>query len=155
MGVFIWHQWARFVSITASIYTLWSGYWGLFYRKFFWDFLTGTLRAPGGLQPSKSALPFVAIIVKMPILQIIAIVVALLVLCLEMPLPAIKNTSVHRTWIPHIMLLLIQGLVTSLYYQGTNAALWSAIGAFGYIQAQARGEEREEVKQNRGMAGRA
>lgn len=29
---------------------IWSGFWGLFYRKFFWDFVGGTLRDPGGLQ---------------------------------------------------------------------------------------------------------
>ena len=29
---------------------VWAAYFGLFYRKFFWDFVSGTLRDPGGLQ---------------------------------------------------------------------------------------------------------
>ena len=29
---------------------VWSGYFGIFYRKFFWDFVTGILRDPGGMQ---------------------------------------------------------------------------------------------------------
>jgi len=155
MGKFIWHQWARFVAITSAIYGLWAGYWGLFYRKFFWDFTTGILRAPGGLQPSASAMPFVQVIVKLPIIQSVGILVAMLILMLEMPLPAIKNTAVYRSWIPYMMLLVIQAFVTALYYQGTNASIYSIVALFGYIQAQAHGETREEVKQNRGKAGGA
>ena len=30
--------------------TFWAGFWGLIWRKFFWDFVGGTLRDPGGLQ---------------------------------------------------------------------------------------------------------
>ena len=30
--------------------TIWAAFWGFLYRKFFWDFVGGTLRAPGGLQ---------------------------------------------------------------------------------------------------------
>ena len=30
--------------------TVWAGFFGLIYRKFFWDFVHGTLRNPGGLQ---------------------------------------------------------------------------------------------------------
>ena len=29
---------------------IWSGYFGIFYRKFFFDFVGGTLRDPGGMQ---------------------------------------------------------------------------------------------------------
>ncbi len=66
MGNLVWHDLARFISISASIcaYPLlydarnnlpladavWSGFHGLFFRKFFWDFVGGTLRDPGGLQ---------------------------------------------------------------------------------------------------------
>lgn len=30
--------------------TFWAGFWGLIWRKFFWDFVGGTLRDPGGFQ---------------------------------------------------------------------------------------------------------
>lgn len=29
---------------------VWASFWGLIFRKFFWDFVGGTLRDPGGLQ---------------------------------------------------------------------------------------------------------
>jgi hypothetical protein len=29
---------------------VWASFFGLIYRKFFWDFVGGTLRDPGGLQ---------------------------------------------------------------------------------------------------------
>ena len=67
MGELVWHEYARFTALTASICVsssplttiaglyihldaVWAGFWGLFYRKFFWDFIGGILRNPGGLQ---------------------------------------------------------------------------------------------------------
>ncbi|EJD52423.1 hypothetical protein AURDEDRAFT_81994 [Auricularia subglabra TFB-10046 SS5] len=153
MGAFIWHEWARFVSITASAYALWSAYWGIFYRYFFWSFVGGHLRAPGGLQPPAAALPFVSIVVKMPIVQILTMVLSTGLLALELPAPGFKNLGIQRTWVPRIMFLLIQAFLTVLFYQGTNAAIYSVIAAFGYAQAAMNGEEREELKQARGRGG--
>jgi hypothetical protein len=70
MGEFIWHQWAQYVAIFASICqcsintsyrlrlppiptpffvdTAWAAIWGIFFRKFFWDFVNGQLM-PGPL----------------------------------------------------------------------------------------------------------
>ncbi|KAF8904428.1 hypothetical protein CPB84DRAFT_1773018 [Gymnopilus junonius] len=68
MGNLVWNQYSRFVSITASVCechrillqfkgcflplsdAVWASFFGFFYRKFFWDFVGGTLRDPGGLQ---------------------------------------------------------------------------------------------------------
>lgn len=66
MGKFIWHDYARLTAITATICksnalilfpntqrlsdAVWASFFGLIYRKFFWDFVGGTLRDPGGLQ---------------------------------------------------------------------------------------------------------
>ena len=69
MGNLIWHDFARYVSLTATVCeydpfcmpctpinsvdtadTIWASFWGILYRKFFWDFVGGVLRAPGGLQ---------------------------------------------------------------------------------------------------------
>ena len=33
-----------------SLDTIWSSFFAIFYRKFFWDFVDGTVRAPGGIQ---------------------------------------------------------------------------------------------------------
>jgi len=67
MGKLIWHELSRYISLTASICAsypvvwrkssyrtltdaIWASFWGFFFRKFFWDFIGGTLRSPGGLQ---------------------------------------------------------------------------------------------------------
>ena len=75
MGKLIWHEYSRLVAITASVCecipyhaelffypvnrlysrgilidTFWAGFWGLIWRKFFWDFVGGTMRDPGGMQ---------------------------------------------------------------------------------------------------------
>lgn len=155
MGVFIWHEWARFVSITASVYAVWAAYWGLFYRKVFWDFVGGILRAPGGLQPAAAIIPLSNVIVKIPIVQSVAFFVGIGMLAVELPAPGIKNLAIYRSWIPRIVFLLIQATLSALYYQGTNAAIWSLIAMFGYIQAQIRGEELAELKQSRGNRGAA
>jgi len=155
MGAFVWHDWARFVSITASAYTIWAGFWGLVYRKFFWDFVNGTLRDPGGLQPANSDKLFIDIIVSAPIVQILAIIVGVVMLNLELPLPQLKGLSIYRSWVLRIVLLALQTFLTVLFYQGTNAAIYSSIALFGYTQAQIRGEEMQAAKDNRGKGGGA
>ncbi|KAF8520474.1 ATP adenylyltransferase-domain-containing protein [Hysterangium stoloniferum] len=117
MGAFLWHEWAHFVTITSSVYTIWAGFWGLVYRKFFWDFVNGTLRNPGGLQPANSDKIFVHIIVLLPIIQILAMITGFIILALELPLPALKTTSIYRSWAIRIVLLGLQTFLTILFYQ--------------------------------------
>ncbi|ELU38910.1 hypothetical protein AG1IA_07056 [Rhizoctonia solani AG-1 IA] len=83
MGAFIWHQWARYVSLTAGIYGIWAGFWGILFRKFFWDFIGGKLQAPAPGHTAPSAAPFVTIIVTIPLLQIITIIMSLILVLLE------------------------------------------------------------------------
>jgi len=153
MGNLVWHEYARLISVTASVYTVWSAFWGFFYRKFFWDFVGGILRDPGGLQPSPSAAIFVTLIVKAPIIQIIAMAIGYFMIALEFPVPLLKPLGIHRSPVLRIVLLLFQAFLTVLYYQGTNAALWSLIAAMCYGRAIALGEEMAEAKENRGKAG--
>ncbi|RXW24983.1 hypothetical protein EST38_g910 [Candolleomyces aberdarensis] len=155
MGNLVWHSYARFVSITASVYAVWAGFWGLFYRKYFFDFVGGTLRDPGGMQAPPSAAPFVAIIVKLPLVQIIAMTLGFIMLAMECPLPLIKEYAIYRSLVVRIVLLLVQVFVNILYYQGTNAAIWSFIAAFCYWRAVSHGELMEEAKENRGKGGDA
>ncbi|KAH7108408.1 hypothetical protein BKA62DRAFT_682084 [Auriculariales sp. MPI-PUGE-AT-0066] len=150
MGAFIWHEWAHFVALTSSCYTAWAAYYGLFYRKVFWDFIGGTLRAPGGLQPSPAIVPLTNVIVKLPLIQMVAFFVALAIITLELAPSFIKNLAIYRTWVPRIVFLLIQAVLAALFYQGTNGAIWSLMAMFGYIQAQINGEELAELKQGRG-----
>lgn len=154
MGVFIWHDWARLVAIAGSVYLVWAGYWGIFYRKYFWDFVDGTLRDPGGLQPSQNALPLVNVIVKAPVLQILVILNALGTLVVELA-PFVRGTSIWRSWAFRIVILLSQTVIGLLVYQCTNGALYSLIAAFGYTMAQLKGEEMQEAKSNRGRDGGA
>jgi len=150
MGNFVWNEWAQLVSITASVYTFWSAYWGIFYRKVFWDFVGGHLRAPGGLQPSAAMMPLVNVIVKIPLIQITAFVVGFMLLAIELPLPVPPFNKLRERlgWVPRIPLLIIQASLTALYYQGTNAAIWSLIAAFGYGMAQMNGEKLKSQNQN-------
>jgi len=155
MGNLIWHEYSRFVSITASVYAVWAGFFGLFYRKYFWDFVGGTMRDPGGLQAPPSAAPMVAIIVKAPIVQIFAMIMGLVILVVEYPLPMIKNTAMYRSLPMRVVLLTIQFVINILYYQGTNAAIWSLIAALCYTRGIMLGEEIKEAKENRGKSGAA
>jgi len=155
MGNLIWHDWARFVSITASVYAIWAGYWGIFFRKFFWDFVGGTLRDPGGMQAPKSAAIFIDVIVKIPLLQIFMMLSGFTILALEHPLPFIKKMSIYRSFVLRAILLLGQAMVSIMVYQGTNSCIYSLIAAIGYARAQMLGEKMEEAKENMGKGERA
>ncbi|KIJ49601.1 hypothetical protein M422DRAFT_74641 [Sphaerobolus stellatus SS14] len=117
MGILIWHDWAHFVAIAASVYTVWSSFFGLIYRKFFWDFVNGIIRNPGGVQPANQDKIFITLIVKAPIIQILAMVTGIFILSLELPNSPLKNTSLSRSFVPKIVLLAWQAFLTILYYQ--------------------------------------
>jgi len=155
MGNLVWHEYARYVSITASAYAVWCSFFALFYRKFFWDFIGGTLRDPGGLQPSPSAAIFITLIVKAPVIPIINMLSALFILAIENPLPLLKSLSIQRSLIFKVVLLVFQTFLCILFYQGTNAAIWSLVATICYVRAIALGEKIEEAKANRGKGGRA
>lgn len=73
--------------LTTGADTIWAAIWGIFYRKFFWDMIGGTL-GPHGLMyvplhsfetltrysPGPNSSLLVSIIVDMPILQVVNIV---------------------------------------------------------------------------------
>jgi len=155
MGNLVWHEYSRYVSLVASVYTVWACYWGFFYRKFFWDFVGGIVRNPGGLQPSASASIFVTLIVKAPVIQILTMIVALSMIALEYPLPLLKGTSLQRSIAIRVVMLIFQAFLAVLFYQGTNGCLWSLIAAGCYSRALMLGEKMEEAKENRGKGGRA
>jgi len=155
MGELVWHEFAHFVSTTAAIYAVWAGWWGIFYRKFFWDFVNGTFRDPGGLQPAKQDAFFVSIIVKAPVLQILSIVIGAFMIILEGAPAPLKKTALYRSLIVRVVALILLAVVNILYYQGVNAALYSLIAAGCYIRGITKGETIAEAKENRGKGGRA
>lgn len=127
----------------------------MFFRKFFWDFVGGILRDPGGIQPSPRARVFIAIIVKVPFIQIMTMIVGLLILALEWPLPPLKGTRLHRSIPLRVVLLSFQSSLALLFYQGTNASLYSLIAVTLYIRALNRGENIGPSKEQRGTCGQA
>jgi hypothetical protein len=155
MGNLIWHEYARLVSITATVYGIWASFYALFYRKFFWDFIGGTLRDPGGLQPSPNAAIFIALIVKLPVIPILTMLLGFFILALEFPLPLFKGLAIQRSIVVRIVLLILQTFLAVLFYQGTNAALWSLIATGCYTRAQMIGEYMKDAKDNRGKGGSA
>jgi len=153
MGNLVWHDLSRYISLTASVYAIWASFWGMFFRKFFWDFVGGILRNPGGLQPSPKVHIFIMLIVKIPVVQILTMVSGFLLISLEYPLPMFKGTILHRSIPLRIVLLTIQSFLAVLFYQGTNACLYSLIAAVFYTRALILGESMQEAKDNRGRAG--
>ncbi|KAH7332636.1 hypothetical protein B0J17DRAFT_152907 [Rhizoctonia solani] len=155
MGVFIWHQWARYVALTAGIYGIWAGFWGILFRKFFWDFIGGKLQAPAPGQPPFSGgmivAPFIMIIVQIPLVQILTILMSVVLVLLEWPLPLMKKLPIYRSLVFRAVWLLLLAFVSVLFYQGTNVALYGLTAAIGYSRAVIKGEIMEEVKENRGQ----
>jgi len=149
MGKFIWHEHARYVSITASVYTIWAGYFGLIYRKFFWDFVKGTLRNPGGLQPAQQDAFFIDIIVKAPIIPAFSIVLGLIIVALEYPAPFMKGLAAQRSMVCKVVLLLFQAFFAIFFYQGTNGSIWSLVAILGYSRAIMLGEVMKEAENNK------
>ncbi|KIJ68140.1 hypothetical protein HYDPIDRAFT_107800 [Hydnomerulius pinastri MD-312] len=154
MGKLAWNELSHYISLTASVYAIWASFWGIFYRKFFWDFVGGILRNPGGLQPSPKVHIFISVIVKVPIVQIVTMVLAFMMLALEHPLPFIKGSAIHRSIPLRVVLLTFQSFLAVLFYQGTNASLYSLIATLCYVRALTLGESIEGPKA-KGRAGQA
>lgn len=140
MGKLIWHELSRYVSLTASTYAVWAGIWAIFFRKFFWDFVGGILRDPGGIQPNPRISIFITLIVRVPVIQTLTIAFGLAIIALEWPLVSVKWIPFHRVVAVKMLLLVIQAALSALLYQGTNAALWSLVGVGLYGRALASKE---------------
>jgi len=155
MGKLVWHEYARLITIVSSCYTVWASLWAFVYRKFFWDFVNGTLRNPGGLQPASQDGIFITLIVKAPIIPIFSFLIGVSIVAFEYPVPWVKGTSIHRNFVVRIIALLIQAVLAILFYQGTNGAIWSLTAAFCWGRALMLGEVMKDAKDNRGRGGKA
>ncbi|KAM5540310.1 hypothetical protein V8D89_006129 [Ganoderma adspersum] len=167
MGNLVWHEYGRYVALTATACE-YSPYLATRHRrspsgqltlgppwKYFFDFINGIVRAPGGIQPAASDSIFISIIVKAPVVQILSMVLSLAYMALDYPAPFLKNTAAHRSFPLRIVLLFLLTFLTILFYQGTNAAIYSFIAALCYVRAQLKGEYMPEAKDNKGRGGRA
>lgn len=68
-------------------------------------------------RPSPNAEFFITIIVKIPLVQILSIILAASILAIELPLPQVKQFSLYRSIVGRIVLLLFQVFLTGLFYQ--------------------------------------
>jgi len=155
MGKFIWHEWARFVSISAAVYLIWASIWGILYRKFFFDFIDHGFDTSGPVPipiPNPRYDPILDVIVKIPLVQITAMLMGIFTLAFEYPAPFLKGTALERNFTFKAVYLLIQATVAVLFYQGTNAFLWSVVAAIGYGRAVMLGEVMAVPKPARGGA---
>lgn len=64
-----------------------------------------------------NAAPFVAVIVKVPLIPAFAMILGIIILALEVPLPAVKRYAVHRSLLLRPILLSFQVFLNILYYQ--------------------------------------
>jgi len=167
MGVFLWHQWAQYVGIFASIYTVWASIWGLFFRKFFWDFVNGSFMPgpnnanngricfddnPCGIVPAKQDQIFITLIVTFPVIQILAMIFSITHLFWEL-LPQIRTYAIYRSWAARIVTYTLQTFFAVLFYQGTNGAIYSFVAVIGFSVAQFKGEIEEGALKQRGRGG--
>lgn len=119
------------------------------------------------VRPSPKVAVFIAIIVKIPAIQLLTMVLAAIILCIELPLPLIKPLSLYRSLVLRIVLLIFQACSSLLFYQvrslakvllyslltlaqGTNAAVLSLISVICYVRAIALGEKIQEAKEIQG-----
>jgi len=155
MGKFIWHDWARFVSMSASCYLVWAAIWGILYRKFFFDFVdrTYTTGTPPLPIPNEKFGAILAVIVSIPLVQIVAMMMALVAIAFEYPAPFLKDTFMERNFTFKAVFLVLQATLAILFYQGTNACVWSLIAAAAYARAISLGEVMPGAKGQRGRAG--
>jgi len=113
------------------------------------------LRSPGGLQASPKSALFINVIAKHPIVQIGTMALRFTIIALEYPIPILKGTAIFRSIALRVVLLIMQAAGTVLFYQGTNAALWSLIAAMFYMRALTMRERMEEAIKHKGRAGQA
>lgn len=98
---------------------------GYFWPKFFWDFLTTNLN--GAVRP-------------IPVLQTINLLLGLLALCWEYPLPWLSGTAMHRSIEARLVVYPVASLAALLLYQGTNAGIYYLIGMGVYFWGFSEGE---------------
>jgi len=125
MGKLIKNHLARLVILTAAAYQVAAGLHGLFWPKIFFDVLTHSLDRA----------------VDWHLLQVINIVVGLLGLAWEYPLPLlVPDTALHRSIAARLAIYPVSVFAAVLLYQGTNAAIYYAVGIAIYFWAYSEGE---------------
>ncbi|KAI1192390.1 hypothetical protein F5X97DRAFT_317514 [Nemania serpens] len=118
---------ARLITLTAAWYQLAAAVQGFIWPKILWDFLTDSLDI------------FIA---PIPILQLVNLFCAALALGLEWPFYPLAGSYLHESVQFHIVVCIINLFPAVFLYQGTNAALYHAVGAAIYTWGYYDGEKK-------------
>lgn len=78
-------------------------------------------------RPADNVAVFIDIIVKAPIVQILSMLLGFGILALEYPAPFLKGTSLHRSLVVRIVVLMLQAFLAILYYQVRSDAPYQFI----------------------------
>ncbi|KAL7412410.1 hypothetical protein BDY24DRAFT_392823 [Mrakia frigida] len=139
MGDLKFSDLARLMAMASAMWSVWAGFWGICYRKFFWDFIGAEL-GPAGLIPTAAVQPFLAIIINIPLVQILMLLFGVFTLCLEWPLVFIKDTSLWRSHIFRVVAYFMFAAVEILLYQGFDGAVFYLITSACFARALQKGE---------------
>jgi len=139
MGRLVWHDLAHLVALTSGTYLVWASIWAIFFRKFFWDMIGGKL-GPHGIIPPASDAFFIDIIVNAPILQILNIVLGLITIAIERPLPGFRGTGFARSHVAKAVFYFFCSFTAILVYQSVDSALYYLTAMTMYLRAQSLGE---------------
>jgi len=146
MGKLIKHQWARLIALTAGACTQpysclrdhinridlsWAAVWGFFFPKAFFDMFTPYTSLPKF--PSSCSRVFNVLVAPVPVVQLINLLAGFAVLCLEWPLPWLKETPVYRAFALRFAAYPIIALFALLQYQATNAAFYLLIATAYFL----------------------
>ncbi|GAA6004142.1 hypothetical protein JCM10207_002449 [Rhodosporidiobolus poonsookiae] len=140
MGKLVWHSWARLLALTSGAYVAWAALWAFFYRKFFWDFVGGTL-GPTGLIPPASAAFFIKVIVDAPILQVLNLLNGLFTLALEWPLNPLVGTAVHESHVFRLIFYFWSAFLAMFVYQTVDGGVFYFIAMLAYSRSLSKGEQ--------------
>ena len=68
-------------------------------------------------RPSPKVASFILIIVDVPAIQLLTMLLAAIILCIELPLPLFKTLSLYRSLSLRVVLLIFQASSAILFYQ--------------------------------------
>lgn len=68
-------------------------------------------------RPANNVSFFIDIIVKAPIIQILAMAFGMMMVALEYPAPFLKGTAIQRSFVVRIVGLILQAFIAVLFYQ--------------------------------------
>lgn len=76
----------------------------------------------------------------MPVLQILNLLLGIICLAWEWPLPLLAGTGLHRSIEARLIIYPLAALCALLIYQGTNSGLYYIVGMMAYFWAYSEGE---------------